>query len=154
MPNIGAVLREEITRLSRRESRSQIDPTKRATAQYRREIALLKRRVSQLEHQVKQLLRRTSGSALTPSSDVPARRLRFVAKGLRSQRNRLGLSAGEFGSLIGVSAQTIYNWEGESTTPRNEQLIKLAALREIGKREAHERLTQLAAGKTRSRRKG
>jgi DNA-binding XRE family transcriptional regulator len=147
-------LRDEITRLSRRESRIQIVPTKKAAAQYRREIALLKRRVSQLEHQVKQLLRQASGSASTPSSDVPARRFRFLAKGLRSQRKRLGLSAGEFGNLIGVSAQTIYNWEGESTTPRNEQLIKLAALREIGKREAHERLTQLAAGKTRSRRKG
>jgi hypothetical protein len=49
MPNIGTVLREEITRLSRRESRSQVDPTKRAAAQHRRDIAALKRQMAQLE---------------------------------------------------------------------------------------------------------
>ena len=55
MPNIGTVLREEITRLSRKESRGQIDQTKKATAQHRRDIALLKRQVAQLERQVAML---------------------------------------------------------------------------------------------------
>lgn len=151
MPNIGIILREEITRLSRREARSQIDPTKSTTAQHRRDIALLKRQIAQLERQVKQLLRQTAGLVLALSSDAPAKRMRFVAKGLRSQRSHLGLSAGEFGRLIGVSAQSIYNWENESTIPRNEQLTKLVALRGIGKRVARERLTELIAGKTKSR---
>ena len=39
MRNIGTVLREEISRLSRKESRSQVDPTKKATTQQRRDIA-------------------------------------------------------------------------------------------------------------------
>jgi transcriptional regulator with XRE-family HTH domain len=49
------------------------------------------------------------------------------------------------GRLLGVSAQTIYNWEHEVARPRTEQLGKLAALRGIGKREAGERLKQLVA---------
>ena len=63
------------------------------------------------------------------------------------QRERLGLSAEDFGKLLGVSAQSIYNWEHEKARPRAEQLAKVAALRGIGKREAKARLDQLGAAK-------
>lgn len=46
MPNIGTVLREEITRLSRKETRSQVEPTKKSSAQQRKDIAELKRQVA------------------------------------------------------------------------------------------------------------
>ena len=52
MPNIATALRDEIKRLSRQQSRTQIDPTKKATAVHRRDIALLKRQVVLLERQV------------------------------------------------------------------------------------------------------
>ena len=87
------------------------------------------------------------------SSDPTAKRVRFAAKGLRSQRNRLGLSQTDLGTLLGVSAQSIYNWESESAHPRDEQLAKLAALRGIGKREAGERLQQLVSMNAKNRRK-
>jgi DNA-binding transcriptional regulator YiaG len=63
---------------------------------------------------------------------------------LRAHRSRLGLSAADFGTLVGVSAQSVYNWEGEKAQPRGEQLARLVAVREIGKREASQRLKQLA----------
>jgi DNA-binding XRE family transcriptional regulator len=153
MPNIGTVLREEISRLSRRESRSQVDATKKATAQHRRDIAALKRQVAQLQRQVTLLSRKVLGAMPPVSSDPTAKRVRFVAKGLRSQRNRLGLSQTDFGKLLGVSAQSIYNWESESTHPRDEQLAKLAALRGIGNREAREKLKQLVGTTGKARRK-
>ena len=153
MPNIGTVLREEISRLSRKESRSQVDATRKATAQHRRDIAALKRQVGQLERQVAQLSYKVLGAPPAVSSDPSARRVRFAAKGLRSQRNRLGLSQTDMGTLLGVSAQSIYNWESESAHPRDEQLVKLAALRGIGKREAGERLKQLVGTNGKNRRK-
>ena len=82
-----------------------------------------------------------------------AKPMRFSAKGLHSQRNRLGLSATDFGRLLGVSPQTIYNWEQEAAHPRSEQLGKLAALRVIGRAEAVERLKQLAGTNGKARRK-
>ncbi len=118
MPNIGAVLREEISRLSRRESRSQVDTTKKATAQHRRDIAVLKRQVAQLQRQVVLLSRKVLAAPPAVSSGPTAKRVRFVAKGLRSQRNRLGLSQTDLGTLLGVSAQSIYNWESESGRAR------------------------------------
>ena len=79
--------------------------------------------------------------------------MRFVAKGLRSQRSRLGLSAAEFGKLLGVSAQSIYNWEHEVAHPRSEQISKLASLRGLGKREAAERLKSMRSTNGANRRK-
>ncbi len=154
MPNIGAALREEITRLSRKESRSQVDPTKKATAHHRRDIAALKRQVSRLERQISLLLRQGLGTLPTVSPEKTGRPVRFIAKGLRSHRERLGLSQPDFGKLVGVSAQTIYNWEHEAARPRTEQLAKIAALRGMGKREAGERLKQLNGTNGKARPKG
>ena len=154
MANIGSVLREEISRLSRKEGRSLVDPTKKITAQHRKDIAALKRQIALLERQVKMLSRKMLGSSsAAPSAPDAATRVRFVAKGLRSQRNRLGLSAADFGKLVGVSAQSIYNWEHEVAHPRSEQLEKLASLRGLGKREAAERLKPLRSTKDTIRRK-
>jgi|SRR5690348_9610634 DNA-binding transcriptional regulator YiaG len=143
MPNIGAVLRDEITRLSRKESRRQINSTKRMSALHRRDIALLKRQITQLERQVKALSRRSPGALPAPESSAAGTKFRFVAKGLRSQRTRLGLSAADFGKLIGVSAQSVYNWESEKARPRASQIAKVAQLRMIGKRQAAAQLRKL-----------
>ena len=47
-------------------------------------------------------------------------------------------------TLKKVSAQTIHNWEAESTHPRERQVAAIAALRGVGKREAGDRLRELA----------
>ncbi|MBN1507967.1 MAG: helix-turn-helix transcriptional regulator [Sedimentisphaerales bacterium] len=147
MPNIAAVLKEEISRLARKEVRRQTNALRRASAQYRRDIAAMKRRVSELQQKVspleKQVLKETS--AQVPKLDADG--LRFTAKGLRSQRQRLGLSAADYGKLVGVTDQTIYNWEHETARPRKQQLALIATLRHIGKREAQARLEQLADGR-------
>ena len=140
MPNIGAVLKQEIARLSRREIRGEVEATRKASAQYRRHIAALRRQVATLERQVALLSRRVAnGSVPMPASDS-TRKFRFVAKGLKSHRARLGLSAGEFAKLVGVSAQSIYNWEQGHASPRPAQVEAIARLRSIGKREARSRL--------------
>ena len=142
MPNIATALRDEIKRLSRQQSRTQIDPTKKATAVHRRDIALLKRQVVLLERQVKSLMRRTPGAPSAPQPSVPETKVRFVAKGLRSQRDRLGLSAEGLGKVLGVSAQSVYNWESGKARPRQDQMAKLSHLRKVGKRQVMAFLAQ------------
>lgn len=153
MANIGTMLREEILRLARREIRSQVQTTRKASAQYRRHIAALKRQVAMLERQVSAFMRRTLDRPSPAAGSPTPSKIRFVPKGLRAQRGRLDLSAADYGRLVGVSAQSIYNWEQGHAKPRAEQLAALAALRAIGKREAHARLKALSAGSTRKRRK-
>jgi DNA-binding XRE family transcriptional regulator len=147
MPNIGSVLKEEIIRLSRKQIRSQIDPTKKAAIRQRREVAELKRQVAQLARQVRLLSRKTLGAPTVAPADDKRKPARFSAKTLRVHRERLGLSADDLGKLLGVSAQSIYNWEHEKARPRAEQVSKVAALRGIGKREAKARLDRLGAAK-------
>lgn len=144
MPNLGSVLKEEITRLAKRALRAEVDAVKKTNGQHRRHIAALKRQVAQLERQVSALSRRAASAGVAQGA-ASSRPVRFVAKGLRSQRARLGLSASDFGKLAGVSAQTVYNWERESAYPGREQLARLVALRGLGKREAGRRLEALAA---------
>ena len=60
--------------------------------------------------------------------------------GLKTHRKKLGLSAKDYGKLLGVSSLTIYNWEGGKSKPRRSQLPRIVAVRGIGKREAMQRL--------------
>jgi DNA-binding transcriptional regulator YiaG len=145
MPNIATAIREEIKRLSRQQSRTQVEPTKKVTATHRRDIALLKRRVIQLERQVKSLIQRASSTSAVPQTSAPVSNVRFIAKGLRSHRDRLGLSAEGLGRLLGVSAQSVYNWESGKVRPRSDQITKLAHLRKVGKRQVAAFLTQQAS---------
>jgi DNA-binding XRE family transcriptional regulator len=140
MLTIGALLKQEIVRLSRREVRKELHGTKSVSAQHRGYIAALKRRVAGLERQVAVLERAASARPQAAPEAGGTAKVRFVAKGLRSHRSRLGLSAAEYGRLAGVSAQSVYNWELGHATPRPAQVKALAALRVVGKREARRRL--------------
>lgn len=142
MPNFASVLKEEIIRLARKEIRQELERLKKASSQYRTEITALKRQVASLEKQVARLEKAVTKSA--PSGGAEAKdRIRFSAKGLAAHRARLGLSAQDAGLLLGVSAQTVYNWEAGKTRPREGQLPAIAALRAMGKRAA---LAQIAQG--------
>jgi DNA-binding transcriptional regulator YiaG len=145
VPNLASTLREEIARVARRSLRAEIDALRKATAQHRKHVAALKRQLAEQQRQLVSLARRASSQAAAVGAPSSGSHVRFVAKGLRSQRSRLGLSASDFGKLANVSAQTIYNWERETARPGRTQLVRLAALRGLGKREAGRRLELLAA---------
>ncbi len=157
MPNIGTVLKQEISRLSKKESKVLTDGIRRASAQYRHDIATLKRKLAELERRIGQLGKSSHrASAAGPEEVDDKPRMRFVAKGLHSLRVRLGLSAADLGVLLDASAQSVYNWENGSTKPRASQLAKIAGLRGVSKKQAHERLAELqsaAKSRTKSTRK-
>ncbi len=151
MPNIAMVLKEEISRLARKEVRRQTQALRKASGQYRKDIAEVKRRLFDLQRKVnplqKQVLKNTPAPAAAAENSV-----RFTAKGLRSQRQRLGLSAADYGKLVGVTGQTIYSWEHGIARPRKGQLPRIASLRHLGKREALAQLQQLTRGTRRKSR--
>ena len=140
MPNLSTILKGEITRLARKEIKVAVDPVRKANAGQRKEIAELKRQVAALQRDLKASLKpskvgKQEGEASTST--------RFSAKGLKSLRAKLGLSAGEFGLLVGASGQSIYKWETGKGVPRASQLPALASVRGIGKREAAKRLASM-----------
>jgi DNA-binding transcriptional regulator YiaG len=143
MPNIASVLKEEIARVSRKELKGENLKLKKASAQYRSDIAALKRRLLALEQQVARL-GKNGRKASAPAEDGEQKTtLRFSAKGLKAQRERLGLSAAAVATLLGVSGQSIYKWEDGKTRPRASQLPAIATLRGMSKKEAAARLKAL-----------
>jgi DNA-binding transcriptional regulator YiaG len=146
MPNIAVVIKEEISRIARKEIRSETTVLRKVSAQYRREIAELKRQVSNLQGRISVLEKRVLRDVPTQVPEAEAKGVRFTAKGLLSQRKRLGLSAAEYGRLVGVTSLTIYSWEKGTSRPRKTLLPVLASIRQMGKREVHARLEQLSKG--------
>jgi DNA-binding transcriptional regulator YiaG len=139
MPTVLPMLNEHIRRLARREIRSHTSKVKKAAAQYRRDIAALKRLVRSLTSRLSTVER---GGGQRATADVSADNLRFRADGLRTHRSKLGISARDYGKLVGVSGLTIYHWEAGKSKPRQKQLPAIAAVRGLGKREALRRLEE------------
>jgi DNA-binding transcriptional regulator YiaG len=143
MPNLTSVLRDEICRLARKEIRSDVGVTKRQSAQHRRDIAALKRLAESFERRISFLERQEKKRVRTEKPAAPAEGVRFSPKWLKAHRNKIGLSAADYGELIGVSGLTIYNWEQGKAKPRDKSLAALASIRGLGKREALKRLEML-----------
>jgi len=147
MPNITAVLNDQIRRLSAREITARTKKTRKVTAQYRRDIAALKRQVAALRKTVGFLERQEKNRVASQPVPEKVGIVRFRADGLRTHRASLGISAESYGQLVGVAGKTIYMWESGDSRPRKAQVSKLAAVRGIGKREALKRLELLGGSK-------
>lgn len=161
MANLASALKEEIGRLARKEVRQQTAETAKSTARIERDIAALKRQIQDLQRKLSPS-RTPSATKKTPSKKAAAKkangkaagaapkpaessgRTRFSAKGLKTERERLGLSADNYGKLVGVSGLSIYNWEQGRARPRESSIAALMSVRGLGKREAAKRLGNLA----------
>ena len=150
MPNIAGVLKDEIRRIAKKEVKAQVGKTQKAAAQYRRDIAKLKRQLGQQEREIKYIKKQTQQDQPQPTEDE-LEGVRFSARSVKAQRQRLGLSAADYGKLVGVSGLTIYNWEHEKARPRKAQLAALVAVRGIGKKEALMKLAELTTTRPRRR---
>jgi DNA-binding transcriptional regulator YiaG len=143
MPNIASILKAEISRVARKEVRTEIETLKKASAQHRSSIAALRRQIDNLEKELRRVSKgparaRSAPDAAESTEQGPARR--FSAARLAAHRSELGLSAAAYGKLAGVSGQTIYNWEQGKARPRAAQLESLASVRSLGKRDVAQQL--------------
>lgn len=146
MPNIAAVLKGEIARIARKEIRAETGEFRKASAQHRTHIAALRRRIDELERQLKRVGKtaaRAPAAVAEEEESASGTARRFSATRLAAQRRKLGLSAADFATLLGVSGQSVYKWEHGEARPRARQLEAIAALRGVGKREAAEQLAKL-----------
>jgi len=154
MPNIASVLKEEIRRLARKEIKAQVATTRRAAVQHRRDIAELRRLLRMQARRIAGLT--ANGASVAEELEeedehgIP-KHSRFSARSVRSQRRRLKLSAEEFGKLLGVSALTVYNWEKGKARPRRAQFAKLITVRNLGRREAMQQLTEAGSASRKPR---
>lgn len=140
MANIASLLKSEISRIARKEIRAETGTLKKASSQYRGDIAALKRRLAENERLISKLSKNKPVSEIDKAEE--SAKLRFRADGFASLRKKLGLSAADMGKLLGVSLQTVYHWEKGQSKPRANQLQGIAEIRKLGKRGAAARLAE------------
>jgi DNA-binding transcriptional regulator YiaG len=147
MPNIAAVLKAEISRVARKEIRSETEQLKKALTSARSEISALKKDLREIARLLRATQRQSAATARQPSKleeSSDDRQLRFSPTRLAGQRQKLGLSVANMAKLLGVSSVSLYKWESGQSRPRRAQLEAIAAVRGIGKREAMARLEMLS----------
>lgn len=154
MRNFAIVLKGEISRLARKEARTEVSQLRKVASQQRSAVAALRKELDAVRKQLRQLAKlRPNASAAAATQQPEAGSHRFRAQGVASHRKRLGLSAEDFGKLIGVTHQSIYKWERGLARPRAAQIEALASIRTMGKRAAAARLQELAAQEAQSARR-
>jgi DNA-binding transcriptional regulator YiaG len=162
MPNVAKVLREEISRIARKEAKIAVSPVRRPSVRLRKEVANLRRRMSLVEKDTRQLQVLLRKMAAAQPATVPherEERVRITAKGMRSLRRKLGFSRAKFAALLGVSSQMVYNWEKAEGALRLREKTKasLLSIRGLGVKDAERRLAETkpekVASKRRTRRK-
>src|SRR5690606_893808 len=112
LANLNSVLGEEIRRLARKEVKAQADAGKDAAARQRTDIVALKKRVNELERRLTAVAKgggkRAAAVASGDGAGDGAKRPRFSPAWVKKHREKLGLSAADYGKLAGVSGLTIY----------------------------------------------
>ena len=143
MPNIASILKAEISRVARKEVRTEIEALRRVSAQHRSSIAALRRQIDSLQKELRRVSKgptRVRSAPDAPESAEQGTARRFSAGRLAAHRIKLGLSAAVYGELVGVSGQTIYHWEQGKARPRAAQLESLASVRSLSKRDVVQQL--------------
>lgn len=146
MTNVAQVLKAEITRISRKETRNVVGDVLKTNKGLKKTVADLKKRVTQLEKENKRLLRSQTKEQVA-SREIPeetAKKARLTAKGIRSLRGRLRLTRAGFAKLVGTTAHSVYLWETKegALKLRGSTKAALLSIRGLGAREAKKRLGQ------------
>ncbi|HBA83799.1 MAG TPA: hypothetical protein DCZ95_06880 [Verrucomicrobia bacterium] len=143
MPNILSALKQEIQRLARKEVRAAFLPLKKEIAGLKHTVRELRQQTQLLEKQTR-TMSKTSGMAPQREDDQEARRVRITSKGMKSLRRKLKLTQAEFAQLLGVSGQSVWQWEKKTGAVRlrNRTRQALMEIRDLGAREVRQRLEQ------------
>jgi DNA-binding transcriptional regulator YiaG len=141
MGKLEGMIKSEIVRLAKRE-------TKRIALPLKRDLRTLKNLVSQLRQSVLDLEKWTiqqkkeirKGKVPLEAAPDEVKRSRFSPRLIRSLRKRLGITQKEMASLAGVTVGAIYQWEQGIFEPRGKKKGILVALRKLGRRAVKELL--------------
>lgn len=136
MAVMEAKLKNDMTRIARKEARLLIAPLLKRIATQRKEIADLKSTRVKATSAARVAGRKPRAPSKVSIEDA---RSWFTAAALVELRSHLDLSAAEMARLINSSPWSIYQWES-GKNPNPEFLVKLASLRKISKRRARQLL--------------
>lgn len=139
MPNVAQVLKEEISRVSRKEIRNVCDPMRKQVLTLRRTVRNQQAALERLERALSKMVAQTAtdtGTALyATTGEEESTRARVTSASIKRHRLRLNLSQAELSELLSVSTNTIVRWEKGMSSPRAHHRTALLRVRDMGRRD-------------------
>jgi DNA-binding transcriptional regulator YiaG len=149
MPRLADVLRAEIIRISRRESRIATAGIREAKIKLTKTVADLKKKIAKLQAENKWLVAAEKKRLAQKPQIAPeaSKKARLTSRGIRRLRKKLALSQAELAKLLGASTQTVHMWETKKAPLRLREntLAAVLSARELGAREAKRRIAEMGA---------
>ena len=146
MANFNKSFQDEVRRLARKEVKDDVFRLRKDSAELKRVIAQLRRQIARLDREKKRLSRTVAKvqPELEAADKTPADRARISGKTIRTMRAKTGLTQAEFAELVGVSGQSVYQWERRDGQLKLRTAAKegVLALKGVGTREAKRRLEE------------
>ena len=150
MPSIATLLREEISKIARKEVQDQVRELKQTVREQRDAIARLEKQVGSAKAKAatkpaaaKPAAAKPAAKVRKPAGDTDRRKqLRIAPDTIKKHRKRLKLSQAELGKILNVSTNTVLRWEAGTSKPRSKHLPGLDQLRTISKRELKKQLSE------------
>jgi DNA-binding transcriptional regulator YiaG len=142
-----SALKTEIVRLARKETKAATDPLRKPSVATRKAVADLKRRMADLEKTVKHLDAVLAKIPQPEPEAAPVSSRNWISgKGVRTLRQKLGLSQADFGKLVGVTSKAVGDWESKPGMLRMRAATKATVLatRTLTMRTAQQRLAEMA----------
>ena len=150
MPNIATLLREEISKIARKEVQDQVRELKQTVREQRDAIARLEKQLGPAKAKAatkpaaaKPAAAKPAAKVRKPAGDTDRRKqLRIAPNTIKKHRKRLKLSQAELGKILNVSTNTVLRWEAGTSKPRSKHLPGLDQLRTISKRDLKQQLSE------------
>ncbi len=137
--NVMSVLKAEISRLAKKEAKKEVSAVKKVNATYRSLIAGLRKRIESLEQGMSGLKKMApKAEKVLAAKTEPEGRFWITGKGVKAMRKRVGLTQAKFGQLVGVSGQTVVNWEsvdGKIDIRKKATMARLQQIKGMGKKQ-------------------
>ena len=153
MPTLAALLKEEISKIARKEVQDQVRELKQTVRAQRDAIARLEKQLGSAKAKTAAKSTTAKPAATKPAATKPAakarkpagdtdrrKQLRIAPNTIKKHRKRLKLSQADLGEILNVSTNTVLRWEAGTSKPRGKHLPGLDQLRTISKRELKKQL--------------
>jgi hypothetical protein len=156
--NFSKLFQDEMRRIARKATKNELAQLQKENKALRRAISETRKALADVQRAVKAAGRRGGAAATGAPAGAAAGkeeggndRTRISSKTIQTLRAKLGLTQAEFAKLVGVTGQSVYQWEnkGGRLEFRRGAKERVNAIKGIGAREARRRLEAMNVVKKR-----
>lgn len=142
MPDFAKAIKEEITRLAKKEVKKASGPLNNRIRSLSRTVSAQEKKIVRLEKTVNKQEKELRQAAPVPEVAPPeeVKKARISPRLVRTQRKRLKLNQGDFAKLLNVSVAAVRSWEQGRALPKEETMATFVAVRKLKTKEAWARL--------------